>query len=71
MNKTTEELRQDAEVKQAIERLKSRFPDPDDLSAEDDMGIWVNPDTMAIFTAGTDDPLRDCVLVYSVLDGEL
>ena len=66
----TEELRQLPEVKEAIERVKKRY-NPDDLSADEDMGIWVNTETQAIFTSEANDPIRGCVLVYSVIDGEL
>jgi hypothetical protein len=68
---TTEELRQQTEVKDAINRLKTRFPDPDDIPTDQDMGIWVNPESGSVFTSETNDPIRGCVLVYSVIDGEL
>ena len=69
---TTEELRQLPAVKEAIQRLKARFPDPDDLTVDEDMGIWVRPDPPhGIFTAETNDPIGGCVLVYSLIDGEL
>lgn len=71
MSKTNEEVMSDPEVKEAIERLKKRYPTEDDLPNGEDVGVWVNPDTMAIFVCGTDDRLRGCRLVYSVADGEL
>ena len=67
---TNEELRELPEVKEAIERLKKRY-DPDEMTTDEDMGVWVNPDSHAIFTAESNDPIRGCVLVYSVIDGEL
>jgi predicted RNA-binding Zn-ribbon protein involved in translation (DUF1610 family) len=48
---TTEELRQQTEVKDAINRLKTRFPDPDDIPTDQDMGIWVNPESGSVFTS--------------------
>ncbi len=67
----TESLRELPEVKQAIERLNKRFPNPDEMSVDEDMGIWVNPDSHSIFTAETNDAIQGCVLVYSLMDGEL
>jgi hypothetical protein len=68
---TNDELRQLPEVKEAIQRLSKRFPDISEMSTDEDMGIWVNPESKAIFTAETNDPIRGCVLVYSLFDGEL
>ena len=62
-----DEIREIPEVKAAIKRLITRYSEDDDV----DMGIWVNPKTLSIFTADSSDPIAGCILVYSIVDGKL